>query len=301
VRAQVGIDVTAAAPLALQAENAGATLQTLLVPAGTNLTNVGAVGVGVESRPAGGLGGETSIRVTPSSSVHGTTCEIVASARYFTGLTIQSPWFGSQESGAERIELSSPTPIGGVVVAKAQFTPSAGYGVGTASMACDFGDDGSVELTHQQPAWHAHSAPVVIAPGRPFVLRMTHQGALAGTQIGDYSMRLTVRVVEHADGLAEYGPSQCAPTLLLTSMTGTSLVATSATSPAPDLYLVGLGFTAVQVTFPLPTPCPLLTSAEVIAGPFAAGRLTFAKSLLPRGARSSCSSPVSTSLPPRCR
>ncbi len=276
--AQVSVRVVIAQTLSLQAQVTGAAQQTLTVPVGTDVTNAGSIGV--SSVLPNGLGGGTQLTVTPSGSPYGTTCELQPFAGYYTGAMGAVP-FSSQESGAELVEFSSATPISGVLVAEAQFVPSAGYGFGTGTISCDFGDDGSVELNDVSPPWHSYSQPCTLLPGQVFVVRVQHQGALIGTNIGDYSTRATMRFVPHADGLIAYGPANCAPTLIRQFMNGTSFLQIGFTAPAPDFFVFLVGQAQLQLPMAIPCSCPQLSSAELIFGPYAQGYFSFQAAVLP--------------------
>lgn len=266
--AQVSVQVVLAQPLQLQAQVAGGPLNTLTLPTGTNVTDVGSVAV---SSTLGGFGGSTGITVAPSTGSLGTTCVFAAGGSFDIFQLSPTVTFSSQQSGAELVTFASPALVGGAIVVEGSFIPSGGPSIGTGTISCDFGNDGSVELVQGTGDPVHHSQPCAIGPGQDLVLRLAHQGSLAGAMIGEYSLQLTMRFVPHADGLAAYGPpTGCRPVQLSHLLTGHAQLGVASSVPPVDLYVLAVGQSQVAVPMPIPSPCPLLASAELILGPFAA-------------------------------
>jgi hypothetical protein len=245
---------------------AGGTLQTAVVPANTDITNSGPITA--TSSLAGVGGGQASLTVTNSQAAIGTTCELVAGASFST-LPSQVA-FNAQESGAELVTFRSTARIGGVLVAEAEFVPSTGPAIGTGTLTADFAFDGSIDMVAPFGGVARHGRPCVLGPGQDYVVHVVHSGALAGPQVGSYASRITLRFVPHADGFSFYGPtSGCRHAWVLWSMTGGSLLFHEPASPPADLHVIAIGNSQVATPFPLPSSCPLLSSADIlIAGPF---------------------------------
>lgn len=261
-RGQVSAQAVLVAPLQLQAQVTGGPLNTLTLPIGTNVTNSGTL---VVSSTVSGHGGATAVSVASSTGPLGTTC-VLSTGASFSTFALGTVPFSAQQSGAELLTFSSPTPIGGALIAEGLFIPSGGPAQGFGTITCDFGNDGSVELTQSPGNPVRHSQTCTVGPGQDVVVRVTHQGSLSGIVIGDYTLQLTVRFVPHADGLAEYGPSSgCRPVLLSHFLTGNSMVAVG--GPAPDAWVLAVGNSQVSTVLPIPSACPQLSSAELILGP----------------------------------
>ncbi len=270
--AQITVQIVLAQPLQLQAQVTGGPLQTATHPIGLDITNVGTLGVSSHVPP--GLGGGTQLTVTPATTgPYGTTCELVASANYYTGGLGAVP-FASSESGAELVSFQSPTPIAGVLLVETQFTPSAGYGTGTGTVQIDFGNDGSVELPLLGLLGPRFSQPCTLGPGQDFVVKVTHQGSLIGSQIGDYSTRATLRFLPHADGLVTYGPTNgCRPVAHVHFMSGGAVLAAASTNPPADFHVLALGHSQIASPMPIPSACPLLSSADLLLMPLSGAYL----------------------------
>lgn len=279
--AQATVQVFAYQPLQLQGQISGGAVQTMTVAAGTDLTNSGAIQLNVTHA---GLHGSTAVTVTPSQGPFGTTCEIQGSASF--GLFPGANTFQSQESGEELVIFSSPTPVAGVLVAEAQFTPSTGPAMGTGTLSADFGFDGSVDLVAGFAGVARYARPCVLGPVQIFTVHVAHQGTLTGQQVGEYSTRVTLRFVPHADGFDFYGPTVgCRPAAVIYSLTGNSLLVCGLSSPPVDLHVLAIGTQPVSVAMPFPSPCPLLTSADLlIAGPFTNNSLALPFHAIPTGA-----------------
>lgn len=277
---QVSVQVVTHQPLHLQAQVVGGPLQTLTVPAGTNITNSGVLQA--QSVFTGG-GGLTALTITPTTSASGTTCELVASAFFSTIPTMVA--FSSHESGQELVTFSSPVPIGGVLVAEAEFDPSSGPAVGNATLAADFAFDGSVELTAGFGGPARYGRPWVLGPGQDFTVHVAHQGALAGPQVGEYSTRITLRFVPHANGYDLYGPAiACKPTAFFYFLNGTAILAVGLSSPPVDAYVLAVGHNQVSLPMPFPSSCPLLSSADLVFGPLAGNTQVLPPASIPAGA-----------------
>ncbi|MBL8755334.1 MAG: hypothetical protein JNK15_18690 [Planctomycetes bacterium] len=279
--AQVTVQVVLAQPLQLQAQIAGSPLTSVTVPLGTDVTNSGVIEA---VSTLSSMSGRTSLAITPSTPSVGTTCELVASAWFST---VPTPIvFQSSESGAEFVTFRSNTSIAGVLVGEAVFTPSTGPAMGSGTIGADFGADGSVELVGGFGSVVSYARPVTLGPGQDFVVRVAHQGSLGGPQIGEYSNRCTLRFVPHADGYDAYGPTTgCRPVATRWFMDGQAMLMTGLASPPVDVHVLALGQSQVSVAMPWPSPCPLLTSADLlIAGPFTSNWFVIPPASIPLGA-----------------
>lgn len=280
--AQVSVQVIVAQPVQLQASITGGTPSLVTVPIGTDITN--GPPILAQSLAASG-GGSTSLTVTAGASAFGTTCELVQTGFY---ATYSGQTFTSQQTGEEFVTFRSLAPVGGVLVAQAHSMQIPGSA--NANVAADFGADGSFELASSLLTTTHHSEPCVLAPGQDFVVRIAHQGSLGsfpGSPVGNYSRRITLRFVPHADGYDVYGPTTgCLQPVVVHSLDGTARLTSAQTTPV-DCHVLVAGQSQVAVALPLSltSTCPLLSSADlVLVGPLLTPSLEIAAGSIPVGA-----------------
>jgi len=276
--AQVSVAVRTLQPLTLQAQIAGAAPDALSVPAGTDLATTPPLTATSQLTPS--QTASTSLHVVQSVTATSTTCDLRVSAQCYSGS--QNIGFVTQASGAFLLEFQSTVPVSGAIVVEPTRVDSAGFTVAYVNtMSCDLGNDGVTDVTLTTPSWANAGRNCTLLPGQPVVVKVQLQTLLDGATIGEQLASMQVRFVANADALATYGTG-CSATLARHLFDGGSELMIGVASPAADFHLLAIGLSPAVIPVS-GSSCPLLSTCDVVLGPFPQNWVRLPHRVLPAG------------------
>ena len=275
--AQVVVTVTTLQPLEVDARIQGDTTQIASIPAGIDVTSAPPL---VATSTWAGHTGFTAWSTGVTTTSLGTTVEIGVESRFITWPT--NLGFDAHASGSHVIAFTSPIAVAGALVIEPFLHTTSGYGgFSVNTMTCDVGNDGSVDVSLTTPSWMNLGHDCVLQSGQPLVVRVDHHHEFSADTIGEWTARMRVRFIPHADALGTYGAG-CSATLVRHLFDGGTELMIGMSSPQSDLHLLAFGL-APAVTPLAQSTCPLLTSTDVVLGPFVPNWLHLPHAILPPG------------------